>query len=77
MVTLIELTGAYNRIATQTFDYFGTGLLVAAIYLLIGLPFVRLARLTEQQLAGNQRRPDQKPGILNLPRVRKPILNPE
>jgi len=77
MVTLIELTGAYNRIASQTFDYFGTGLLVAAIYLLIGLPFVRLARLTERQLAGNPRRPSQKPGMLNLPRVRKPILNPE
>jgi polar amino acid transport system substrate-binding protein len=77
MVTLIELTGAYNRIATQTFDYFGTGLLVAAIYLLIGLPFVRLARFTEQQLAGSQRRTSQKPGMLNLPRVRKAMLNPE
>lgn len=73
MVTLIELTGAYNRIATQTFDYFGTGLLVAAIYLLIGLPFVRLARFTEQQLGGNQRRPDRKPGMLNRPRVRRPV----
>ncbi len=46
MVTLLDLTGAYQRIASQTFDYFGTGLLVAAIYLLIGLPFVRLARFT-------------------------------
>ncbi len=63
MVTLIDLTGAYNRIATQTFDYFGTGLLVAAIYLLIGLPFVRLARYTEQQLAVDQRKPGQRPGL--------------
>jgi polar amino acid transport system substrate-binding protein len=49
-LTLLELTGAYNRLATQTFDYFGTGLLVAMIYLLIGLPFVRIARRLERQL---------------------------
>jgi polar amino acid transport system permease protein/polar amino acid transport system substrate-binding protein len=48
-LTLLELTGAYNRLATQTFDYFGTGLLVATIYLLIGLPFVRIARLFEKR----------------------------
>ncbi len=47
-LTLLELTGAYNRLATQTFDYFGTGLLVATIYLLIGLPFVRIARRLER-----------------------------
>lgn len=64
MVTLLDLTGAYNRIATQTFDYFGTGLLIAAIYLLIGLPFVRLARWTEQKLAVDQRKPGQRPGVL-------------
>lgn len=63
MVTLVDLTGAYNRIATQSFDYFGTGLLVAAIYLIIGLPFVRLARYTEESLAVDQRRPNQKPGF--------------
>jgi polar amino acid transport system substrate-binding protein len=49
-LTLLELTGAYNRLATQTFDYFGSGLLVAAIYLLIGLPFVRIARLLEKRI---------------------------
>ena len=46
-LTLLELTGAYNRLATETFDYFGSGLLVALIYLLIGLPFVRIARWLE------------------------------
>jgi len=71
MVTLIDLTGAYNRIATQTFDYLGPGLLVAAIYLLIGLPFVRLARFTEERLAVDQRRPHQKPGAFNFPTLRK------
>jgi polar amino acid transport system substrate-binding protein len=50
-VTMVELTGAYNRLATQTFDYFGTGLVVALLYLLLGLPFVRLARWLEARLA--------------------------
>jgi polar amino acid transport system substrate-binding protein len=47
---MVELTGAYNRLATETFDYFGTGLLVAFLYLLLGLPFVRLARSMEERL---------------------------
>jgi polar amino acid transport system substrate-binding protein len=71
MVTLVDLTGAYNRIATQTFDYFGTGLLIAAIYLLIGLPFVRLARWTETRLAVDTRRSTQRPGGFFRP-VRTP-----
>jgi polar amino acid transport system substrate-binding protein len=50
-LTLLELTGAYNRLATETFDYFGTGLLVAVIYLLIGLPFVRMARFLERRIS--------------------------
>lgn len=66
MVTLLDLTGAYNRIATQTFDYFGTGLMIAALYLLIGLPFVRLARYTEEKLAVDKRKPGQKPGMFNF-----------
>jgi polar amino acid transport system substrate-binding protein len=49
-LTMVELTGAYNRLATQTFDYFGTGLLIAFLYLLIGLPFARLARWMEERL---------------------------
>ena len=56
MVTLVDLTGAYKQIATQTFDYFGAGLLVATFYLLIGLPFVRLARFTEQKLNPGSRK---------------------
>jgi len=49
-LTMVELTGAYNRLATETFDYFGTGLLVAFLYLLLGLPFARLARSMEERL---------------------------
>jgi polar amino acid transport system substrate-binding protein len=54
-LTMVELTGAYHRLATETFDYFGAGLLVAFIYLLLGLPFVRLARWTEERLARSSR----------------------
>jgi polar amino acid transport system substrate-binding protein len=54
-LTMVELTGAYHRLATETFDYFGTGLLVALIYLLLGLPFVRLARYSESRLAKGRR----------------------
>ena len=59
-LTMIELTGAYHRLATETFDYFGAGLLIALIYLLLGLPFVRLARWTEQRLSEASRDPSAR-----------------
>lgn len=72
MVTLLDLTGVYNRIATQTFDYFGTGLLIAAVYLLLGLPFVRLARWTEERLAVDKRRNNSKGGFFQRRRELSP-----
>jgi polar amino acid transport system substrate-binding protein len=51
MITLIDLTKAYGQLANTYYDYFGIGIMVAVIYFLIGLPFVRLARYTEQRLA--------------------------
>src|SRR5271157_376054 len=56
-LTMVELTGAYHRLATETFDYFGTGLLVAFLYLLLGLPFVRLARTMEERLGKGRLNP--------------------
>ena len=56
-LTMVELTGAYNRLATESFDYFGTGLLVAFLYLLIGLPFARLARSMEERLGKGRLNP--------------------
>jgi polar amino acid transport system permease protein/polar amino acid transport system substrate-binding protein len=56
-LTMVELTGAYNRLATETFDYFGTGLLVAFLYLLLGLPFARLARSMEERLGKGRSNP--------------------
>ena len=56
-LTMVELTGAYNRLATESFDYFGTGLLVAFLYLLLGLPFARLARSMEEKLGRSSATP--------------------
>lgn len=51
VITLTELTQTYIRLSSTYFDYFGTGLMVGAAYLLLGLPFVRLARMAEKKLA--------------------------
>ena len=51
VITLTELTQTYIQLSTTYYDYLGTGVLVAAAYLLLGLPFVRLARWLERRLA--------------------------
>lgn len=55
VITMSELTRTYEQLSTTYYDYFGTGLLVGAVYLLIGLPFVRLARWTEERLRVDSR----------------------
>ncbi|MDR2769376.1 MAG: ABC transporter substrate-binding protein/permease [Puniceicoccales bacterium] len=49
MITIVELTRAYQYLAATNFNYFGTGLLVAGFYLAIGFPFVYLARRFENR----------------------------
>jgi len=49
VITMVELTKVYSQLAQTYFDYLGLGIIVAAIYLLLGLPFVRLANWTEKQ----------------------------
>lgn len=51
VVTLTELTKTYTTLANSTRDHLGLGLLVALCYLLVGLPFARLARTVEQRFA--------------------------
>lgn len=51
VITIVDLTFMYNMLATTYFNYFGIGILVALIYLLLGLPFVQLARWTERRFA--------------------------
>lgn len=50
VLTMVELTKTYTMLATTYFDYFGVGILTALIYLLMGLPFARLARFLEARL---------------------------
>jgi polar amino acid transport system substrate-binding protein len=54
VISMVELTTVYGQLASTYFDYLGIGLLTAAIYFLIGLPFVRLSRYFESQLATAQ-----------------------
>jgi polar amino acid transport system substrate-binding protein len=51
VITMVELTKAYSQLASIHYDYLGIGLLAAAMYFLVGLPFVRLARLAERYFA--------------------------
>jgi polar amino acid transport system substrate-binding protein len=50
VITMVELTKVYGQLASTYYDYFGTGLLVAIIYLLLGLPFIRIAKHFEKKL---------------------------
>lgn len=49
VITMVELTSTYGQLASTYFDYLGIGLLTAAVYFLIGLPFVRLSRRLENK----------------------------
>ncbi len=53
VISMVELTTVYGQLASSSFDYLGLGLLTALVYFVIGLPFVRLARYFESQLANN------------------------
>ncbi|MFT9016348.1 MAG: ABC transporter substrate-binding protein/permease [Acetobacter sp.] len=61
VITLTELTQTYIRLSSTYFDYVGTGIMVGATYLLLGLPFVRLARIVERRLAAPHARQRLKP----------------
>ncbi|MGZ3457667.1 MAG: ABC transporter substrate-binding protein/permease [Archangium sp.] len=50
LVTLTELTRTYLNLANAMRDHLGLGFVVAAIYLLLGLPFAHLARTVEARL---------------------------
>ena len=55
VITLVELTKLYNQLSSTYFDYIGTGILISLVYLLLGLPFVRLSRSLERRLSVNQK----------------------
>jgi polar amino acid transport system substrate-binding protein len=49
VITMVELTKVYGQLASTYYDYIGAGLIAALLYLLMGLPFVRLARWAERR----------------------------
>lgn len=51
VVALTELTKVYGVLGNSTRDHLGLGVVVAAWYLVVGLPFVFLARRVEQRLS--------------------------
>ncbi len=55
VITMVELTRVYGQLAGSTYDYMGIGILTALMYVLIGLPFVRLSRWAEARLAVERR----------------------
>lgn len=56
MITIVELTRTYQCLAATHFNYFETGLMVAAFYLMLGFPFIRLARRFEKKFTYKLRR---------------------
>jgi polar amino acid transport system substrate-binding protein len=50
IITMVELTKVYGQLAATYYDWLGLGILTAAMYFLVGLPFVALARWTEKRL---------------------------
>lgn len=55
VITMVELTKVYGQLASTYYDYIGIGLLVAAIYFLLGWPFVRLAKWAERRWSFDKR----------------------
>jgi polar amino acid transport system substrate-binding protein len=51
IITIVELTKVYFQLSSTYFDFIGTGVIVAAIYLLIGLPFVKLSKYVETKFS--------------------------
>jgi polar amino acid transport system substrate-binding protein len=55
IITMVDLTKAYGQLAAAYYDYVGPGIMVAVIYLILGLPFVKFSRYAERRLAGQDK----------------------
>ena len=51
LIMIIELTKRYTMYASANYDYIGLGIIVSIIYLLIGLPFVKLSSILEKKFS--------------------------
>lgn len=59
IITMQELTYYYSVNASTYYDHIGLGILVAAVYFLIGLPFVKLSKYVEKRFAINKKKSDR------------------
>lgn len=59
VVALTELTKVYGVLGNSTRDHLGLGVVVAAWYLVVGLPFVFLARRVEARLGAHATSPQR------------------
>ncbi len=50
VITMVELTKVYNQVAATYFDFLGMGIITAFFYLILGLPFVKIAKRAEKML---------------------------
>ena len=72
VITMVELTKIYGQLSATYYDFVGTGVIVAVFYLLLGLPFVRLARYVEhrftpeRQAVANDRTPTPGGGLRRM-----------
>ena len=55
IIAMVELTKIYYQLASTYYDFLGIGIIVATIYLLLGLPFVKLAKIAEIHFAVDKR----------------------
>lgn len=51
VIAMAELTKRYLELSATYYDYIGTGIIVAIIYLIIGLPFVKLSKYLEKRFS--------------------------
>lgn len=55
VIAMAELTKRYLELSATYYDYIGTGIIVAVIYLIIGLPFVKLSKYLEKKFSLDER----------------------
>lgn len=54
IITMVDLTKVYGQVSATYYDYFGPGVIVAVLYLLLGMPFVRFSRYAERRLNSSE-----------------------
>ncbi|MBM2813638.1 MAG: polar amino acid transporter inner rane subunit [Ignavibacteria bacterium] len=56
VITMVELTKVYMQLSLVDYDFLGNGIIVALVYLLLGLPFVKMAKYAERRFSVDKKR---------------------